>query len=65
MAIQPAEDATPVERTNIDSMTDREILVEILTHMRDVEDAIEALSESPMVAAIMSGGNPLMAMMGR
>lgn len=60
------DEAMPeIVRPNIDDMTDREILVEILTHMRDTQDAISALADSPMVSALMSGQNPLMAIMGR
>lgn len=48
-----------------DNMTDRELLVELVTNMRAVGDAVGELAESPMVKALQSGQNPLMAMMGR
>lgn len=57
----PAEDNRP----DIEGMSDREILVEILTNMRTVRDVVSELEKSPMIAALKSGQNPLMAMMGR
>lgn len=53
------------ERPDIEGMSDREILVEILTNMRSVQDAVSELENTPMIAALKSGQNPLMAMMGR
>lgn len=58
------EDSRP-ERPYIEGMSDREMLVEILTNMRSVQDAVSELEKSPMIAALKSGQNPLMAMMGR
>lgn len=48
-----------------DIMSDRDILVEILAHMRTIADVVEEMSDSPMVRAMQSGGNPFMAMLGR
>lgn len=49
----------------LDTMTDREILEEVATNMRNVAVALDALADHPMVAAIASGQNPMLAMMGR
>ncbi len=40
---------------NLDGMTDRELLVETAVNMRNIIDAIEQLSASPMLAALMPG----------
>lgn len=63
MGIQPAENANTLPE--ISEMTDREILVEVLVKMRQLEEALTSLQDSPIVSAIMSGQNPLIAMMGR
>lgn len=52
-------------RPLVESMDNTEMLRELTTNMRAVADAIDGLSDSPMVKAMMSGSNPLMAMMGR
>lgn len=57
---QNMESHTPVE-----SMTDRELLEEIVTNMRTVNDVVNSLADHPMVAAIANGQNPMMALMGR
>lgn len=46
-------------------MSDRDILEEMATNMRAVATALEALADNPMIAAIASGQNPMLAMMGR
>lgn len=43
---------------NIDEMTDREILVEILTILRMGVKAVEDLSSHPMLASMGMGGMP-------
>lgn len=43
--------------------TDRELLIEMVTHMRVVSDVVSQLGESPAVAAMMGGSNPMMAML--
>ena len=53
------------ERPDPETMTDRDILIEILEKVRMVEDGLSTLENSPMIQAMMNGGNPLMAMMGR
>lgn len=44
-------------------MSDREIAEETLTHLRSIAEAIAELQDTPMMRAMRSGGNPLMAMM--
>lgn len=44
-------------------MSDRELLIELVEGQRVMVDAVNALSESPMVKAMANGSNPLMAMM--
>ena len=53
------------ERVSPEHMSDHELLVETVTHLREVADAIEELAESPMIRALKAGQNPIMAMMGR
>lgn len=62
-AVDPTHDAKgrPLPHT----MSDRDMLVEVLYHLRTVADTVEELSDSPMVRALQGGGNPLMAMIGR
>lgn len=47
----------------VDSMTDRELLIEALIHARNTRDAVTALIEginaSPIGKMIAGGGNPL------
>lgn len=52
-------------RQNISDMSDRELLEELVTGLRDAFDRIEELEQSPMVQAMKSGQNPIMAMLGR
>lgn len=52
-------------RTIPDAMSDREILIEVLLHMRTIADVVEEMADSPMVKAMQGGGNPFMAMLGR
>lgn len=52
-------------RPLIENMSDREILVELITGQRQLADALEQLEQSPMMRAMLSGQNPLMAMMGK
>ena len=52
-------------RPHPDTMSDRDLLVELVVNMRAVADAVDGLADSPMVRAMMSGSNPLAAMMGR
>lgn len=47
------------------TMTERDMLTEIMLALRAISDTVEELSESPMVSTLMKGGNPLMALMGR
>ncbi len=44
-------------------MTDRELLLELVAHLRTLADTVTELSDSPMVRALQGGGNPLLAMM--
>jgi hypothetical protein len=60
-----SEAPTPPYLSPVEDLTDTEMLREILTTMRNVETALAQLADSPMVSAIMSGGNPLLAMMNR
>lgn len=51
----------------IKDMTDREIAEETLAILRTGVQAVEALSQHPMLAAVMAqpqGGNPMLAAMG-
>lgn len=48
-------------RVFIAHMSDREIAEETLAHLRSVADAIAELSETPMMKAMRTGGNPFMA----
>lgn len=48
----------------IADMSDRELLEEAVSHMRAVMAMVEAFEESPMMQAMMSGKNPILAMMG-
>ncbi len=54
----------PVIRPQIADMSDRELLEEVVTHLRTVSDVVEAFSESPMIQAIADGQNPLAILMG-
>jgi hypothetical protein len=47
----------------ISAMTDRELLEELVSKTRALESALEALTENPMVNALMSGASPMEAMM--
>lgn len=52
-------------RQNVSEMSDRELLEEIVTRGRAAEEALESLSQNPMVAAMLSGANPMAALMGQ
>lgn len=49
-------------RPRPETMTDRDLLVEVVTAMREVGDALAELSETPMMKA-MSSGSGLMGLM--
>lgn len=51
-------------RLSPEHMTDRALLVELVTHMRVLNDTVEEFSESPMVKSMTSGGSPLAALGG-
>lgn len=55
----------PTKYRQVSDMSDRELLEELVYGLRNLETALEGLSENPMIAALASGQNPLMAMMGR
>jgi hypothetical protein len=57
--------ANPTERPNVADMTDRELLEEIVLSCRQAADAVAALENHPMIAAIANGQNPMMALLGR
>lgn len=50
-------------RKPLEEMTTEEKVTEILTTMRALEDAVEMLSQNPMLGAFMGGGNPMEALM--
>lgn len=52
-------------RLNPELMTDNALLRELVEGQRALQDALEDLSQSPMIGAIMNGQSPLMAMMGK
>lgn len=49
-------------KTDVKQMSERELLEEVVTQMRAIIETIDALSNHPMISAISSGQNPLMAM---
>lgn len=49
----------------VEHCSDRELLEEIVQRGRTAEAALEALSQNPMVAALMAGKSPMEAMMSR
>jgi hypothetical protein len=53
------------KRTPVTDMTDRELLEELVVNGRALADALEALAQNPMIAAIANGTNPMAALMGR
>lgn len=56
-------EAGSVQRKDVASMSDRELLEEMVHNQRTVTDIVEELAESPMVKQLSQGGNPIMAMM--
>lgn len=50
-------------RVVVQECTDRELLCEVASNLRVVADVISQLGESPAIAAMMDGGNPMMAML--
>jgi hypothetical protein len=52
-------------RVAVDALSDRSLLEEIATNLRTIVDTVDELSQSPMLASLRSGSNPLMAMFGR
>lgn len=61
--VRPGDPALDVP---IDSMSDREIMAELLVHARNTRDAVAAfvngVNESPIGRMIAGGGNPLAGM---
>lgn len=51
------------DRVLVDHMSTDEMLREVVTQLRVVEDVLDALGESPAISAMMQGGNPMMAML--
>lgn len=52
-------------RRAVADMSDRELLEELVTGLRDAFDRLAELEQSPMIQAMKTGQNPLMAMLGR
>lgn len=48
-----------------EGMSDRDLLIECVRTLRAVSDAVGDLAQMPMIQAMQSGSNPLMAMLGR
>ena len=64
-ALEPVEDVPTHDekgRPFPAHMSERDMLTELLLHMRQIADVVEDLSDSPMVKALQGGGSPLMAM---
>lgn len=61
----PGDTRTVDDRGRVDvfACTDRELLEEVAVNLRTIADVIGDLSESPAIAAMMGGGNPMMAML--
>lgn len=49
-------------RLSPEHMTERALLVELVTNLRVVVDVVDEFSDSPMVKGLMGGGNPLAAL---
>lgn len=54
-----------VTRKPVSDCSDRELLEEIATRGRQAEETIEALTQQPMIAALLEGQSPMQAMMAR
>lgn len=63
MSTQITNPLDKLERTPVDSMSDRELLEEVVHNIRSVQDAVLDLEQMPIIKAMREGKNPLLAMM--